>query len=520
MKRRIGRIQYANGLTRARSLAAPAVVGLSLCFGIPAQAQSWPDSSLVPDLVDLMESAGIPGISLAVVEGGSLGGTLALGVRDTGTGAPVTDSTVFEAASLSKPVTAYVALRLVDEGALDLDRPLQELLPNPRLEGDSRYDRITARMVLSHTTGLPNWGSDTLRLGFEPGDHFSYSGEGYVYLAQVMETLTNRSLVALAREDVFEPLEMTSSSFVWVEAYDAVSAVGHDELSRAQAKRKPVEPNAAASLHTTATDYARFLAAVLQGRGLSESSARLLRTAAVRFGGEEPFSLRKDRSVWEELGWSLGWGIRSSGSGDLIWHWGDNGAFKALVVGNPATGDGFVYFANSTSGLAIADAVADRLDQGLGRTMDWLGYERHDAPGRAERRTADRLQAEKRYREAVAMLERAIEKHPDSETLRRRIDWLGHIIEVRENPLSVPRRTLAAYAGRYGPRRVMLEGDDLYYQRDPNPRYRMIPMSQDTFMLDGLDEFRVRVITDEDGIGVALEGIYLNGDRDRTDRAG
>ena len=147
------------------------------------------------------------------------------------------------------------------------------MLEYPRLAHDERYKKITARIVLSHGTGLPNWGGEQLTLRFEPGTAYGYSGEGFVFLQKVLERVTGRSLDELARREVFRPLGMTRSSFVWQERFAGDAAYGKDWLwNVAPANRyTEAEANAAASLLTTATDYAKFVAAVLTGRGLSPS---------------------------------------------------------------------------------------------------------------------------------------------------------------------------------------------------------------------------------------------------------
>ncbi len=158
-------------------------------------------------------------------------------LRDAGTGVPVDDDTIFEAASLSKPVFAYAVLKLVDAGRLDLDAPLQKSLPGDYVE-DPRLRSITARRALSHTTGFPNWRPDgqPLKIHFDPGERFSYSGEGFVYLQKAVENRTGETLEALARRLVFEPLRMTSSSYHWQDRFDGRKAMGHDAV------RQPARP--------------------------------------------------------------------------------------------------------------------------------------------------------------------------------------------------------------------------------------------------------------------------------------
>ena len=145
------------------------------------------------------------------------------------------------------------------------------MLEYPRLAHDERYKRITARIVLSHGTGLPNWGGERLTLRFDPGTAYGYSGEGFVFLQKVLERVTGRSLEELARREVFQPLGMTRSSFVWQQRFAGDAAYAKDWLWRVAPVNRytEAEANAAASLLTTATDYAQFVAAVLTGRGLS-----------------------------------------------------------------------------------------------------------------------------------------------------------------------------------------------------------------------------------------------------------
>ena len=129
---------------------------------------------------ELLSEATIPGLSLALIRDGKTYWEHAFGVRDEKTGLPVTGETIFEAASLSKPVFAYGVLKLVDQGKLDLDAPLSRYMPQLYVEGDPRIDKITARIVLSHRTGFPNWrdAGRPLKIYFTPGERFSHSGEG------------------------------------------------------------------------------------------------------------------------------------------------------------------------------------------------------------------------------------------------------------------------------------------------------------------------------------------------------
>jgi CubicO group peptidase (beta-lactamase class C family) len=129
-----------------------------------------------------------------VIRKGKTSWVRGFGVNETKKGAPVTEDTIFEAASLSKPVFAYGVLKLVEQRKLGLDVPLTTYLPKPYIQDDDRLNKITARIVLSHRTGFPNWRGDgkPLAIHFTPGERFSNSGEGYIYLQHVVEQITGK----------------------------------------------------------------------------------------------------------------------------------------------------------------------------------------------------------------------------------------------------------------------------------------------------------------------------------------
>src|SRR5215510_6636200 len=227
----------------------------------------------------LMKEGTVPGLSIALVRNGELAWQRGFGVKSVKTNEPVNDDTVFEAASLSKPVFAYSVLKLVDAGKFDLDKPLNQYLPGDYDVGDDpRLGQITARRVLSHTAGFPNWRRGALKIHFTPGERFSYSGEGFVYLSKVVEHVTGEKLNDFMKRTVFDPLGMTSSSYVWQESYDALKVFRHNTRGEAvgQDKTPPGVANVAFSLHTTARDYGRFVVAMLKGVGLKPRTRRLM----------------------------------------------------------------------------------------------------------------------------------------------------------------------------------------------------------------------------------------------------
>jgi CubicO group peptidase (beta-lactamase class C family) len=211
---------------------------------------------------NLMTQFRVPGVSIAVVHGGEVSWAQGFGVRDARNDTPVTVDTIFEAASLSKPILALVALQLVQEDRLELDRPLVEYLGHDYLPDHPEHRRITARMALTHQTGLPNWRMGYAEMGgleFPPGSEYTYSGEGIFFLQQAIEKHTATSLERLSQEQLFAPLRLTHTGYTWTEAVEKDLASGHRADGTFKERTRYREPNGAYSLYTTPSDYARLM---------------------------------------------------------------------------------------------------------------------------------------------------------------------------------------------------------------------------------------------------------------------
>jgi CubicO group peptidase (beta-lactamase class C family) len=361
-------------IRRTRIASSIALVGWASMIGVTrATAQTAAEvDSIDATVIELMALSDVPGLSLALVEDGKVVWEKGYGVRQAAKTGLVDGETVFEAASLSKPVFAYVVLQLVDQGILELDRPLIEYFTYEDLSSDERNDLITTRMILTHTSGLPNWRrGEPLTFIAEPDERFSYSGEGFMYLQQVVEHLTGESLEELAVRLVFQPLSMTQSSFLWVTEEHTNFAAPHSR-SGLMDKGEVGEPAAAYSLHTTGGEYATFLAAVMRGDRLSDSLHAALVAPHVE--------------VDVGVSWGLGWGLQWTGQSHLgMWHWGHNGGYRAYVLGFPERGRGMVMFTNSDNGMLLLADLVGLLFEGDQPAIAWLDYENHDAPARMVR---------------------------------------------------------------------------------------------------------------------------------------
>jgi len=338
---------------------------------------------LEKDIPELMQKGNVPGMSIALIKDGKTYWTQGFGVKNAKTQQAVTNDTVFEAASLSKPVFAYAVLKLVDQRKLDLDTPLSKYLPGPYdVKDDDRVNQITARFVLSHRTGFRNWRNDhLLKIYFTPGERFSYSGEGFVYLSKVVEHITGESFNEFMRKTVFVPLGMTSSSYLWRPDYDERAATGHDPDGNIREKSKPDKVNAAASLHTTAADYARFIEAVLNGTGLEPETRKQMLAPQIAVDPECTNCTDREPTMRsKEVFWGLGVGMERRANGDTFWHWGDNGAFKCFMIAYPKQRRGLVMFTNSENGLSIHTEIVEDALGGRHPAFAWVKYDDYNSP--------------------------------------------------------------------------------------------------------------------------------------------
>lgn len=352
-------------------------VAASLCVWLCAMGAG---QAVAADFERLLKDGRVPGLSLAILRDGRIVEAKALGVRDTSSGAPVDGETIFEAASLSKPVFAYAVLQLIDAGLLSLDTPLSQHVPD-FVRDDPRAASITVRHVLAHSSGLPNWRSRTLAIKtyFAPGERFSYSGEGFVWLQRVVEKVTGEPLDAIMTRLVFGPLGMSRSSYVWRADFELNHARPHDVTLAPGEKRRPEKALSASTLHTTAGDYARFLQAALSGARLKPETAKrwlapqtLLRHRCIQCLASE------GTGVDQHVAWGLGWGLEPDEG--TLFHWGDNGAFKAFVIGSMRDRSAAIVFTNGVNGMAIMPDVIGRLMPGDHPAFRWLDYPRVSLP--------------------------------------------------------------------------------------------------------------------------------------------
>ena len=367
-----------------------------------------PSAEFLADLPRQMQALGVPGIGIAVVDDGRLAWSRGFGVTHAVRRTPVTDTTLFEVASLSKPVFAYAVLQLVDRGELALDRPLVDYQRPEYLDDGAAakawLDAITVRDVLRHSTGLPDWRKDAahekLAPAVAPGTRIDYSGEAFVWLQRVVETVTGESLDQTMQRLLFAPAGMRDSSYGWNADLAARSVYGHrapdaqaepgdsggmppqmlreqwsaaqtvaertgkplsawryDDAARALQQAQAIAPaglvawpadilaNAAASLRCTVQDYARFMALMVHADPADWELRPATRAAMLTRQIDVP-------GRWTDKG--LGWNLEQTSRGPVFYHSGSNGGiFKSFALGDVARQRALVVSTNAANGNVL-----------------------------------------------------------------------------------------------------------------------------------------------------------------------
>jgi|GEM_PF-1016115 len=331
-----------------------------------------------------MDSLAMPGLSIAIINHGKIVYHRAIGIANVDSGEPITDSSIFEAASLSKPVFAYLVMKMVDQHLLNLDTPLYKYMPYPDIEKDERYKLITARIALTHQTGFPNWRyfdmADSsmhvkygdLYMKFTPGTKFYYSGEGFLYLAKViayLKGLTLQTLETLYEAEVARPLGMNHAWFTGNAYINKYKASGHVNGKPYFYNGTPWPIsfpnwdssyfNPAASLHTEAVGYAHFVIGLMKHKGLSSGSYREMMSPQIM--------LPKDNTNVTENGdtaWGLGIAIAQTKYGTRYEHGGNNNNFQSAFLFYKQQQNGYVFLTNCDKGSIFNKRLREFLTEG------------------------------------------------------------------------------------------------------------------------------------------------------------
>ncbi|SHM58247.1 CubicO group peptidase, beta-lactamase class C family [Chitinophaga jiangningensis] len=360
---------------------------LILTFSTAAQQIKRIDNSsiaaaaLTSTIQQLVDTAQVTGLVISILNNNQPVYTKAFGYADKPKELKMDTSTIFWSCSFSKAVFGYCVMRLVEKNVLDLDTPLVKYLSKPLpdyvftkktrgyqdIRNDLRYEKITARICLNHTSGLPNYRGfevdGKLKIRFAPGTRYSYSGEGIYLLQFVIEQLYGKDYETIAREEVFQPLGMTHSSYVWQADFNNNHAVGHDSLQQAYEFDERTTAHAAGSMYTNITDYAKFMGALLQQKGLTKQGFNALFHSDVAILSRQQFgpnALLDDKTpATTPLWYGLGSGILKTPYGNAFFKEGHSEGWQHHSIGFPDKGIAVVIMTNSDQGDHIFKALLE-----------------------------------------------------------------------------------------------------------------------------------------------------------------
>jgi len=334
-----------------------------------SESMPAPQVLLDRDVPILLTENRVPSVSIAQISGGKVALTAAYGLESADI--PATIATLYNTASLTKPLTAEIVLRLASQGAFSLDEPMYRYWTDPDIAGVEWRKELTPRIALSHQTGFPNWRDRTLGLKFlsEPGTKYGYSGEDYEYVARFVEKRTGKNFENMAQAILFDPVGMKDTAYTdrpWLNGRIALPTDASD---------RPLKPviakhfSAADLVYSTPSDYAKFMLAVLSDRELTpeiakERSRPQVSMMDIKCQGAKVIACPS------YTGFGLGWQILQFSDATLMMHTGrDDGVFTFAYL-NRSTHAGAVIFTNSDNGDKLVLPILER----LGASPPFLRY--------------------------------------------------------------------------------------------------------------------------------------------------
>ncbi|HEY3812670.1 MAG TPA: serine hydrolase domain-containing protein [Caulobacteraceae bacterium] len=396
-----------------RVLATTAALACILAASIPAAAQARtafirPDGRAVSmakldrDVRRLVRAAKIQGLGVALIENGRVVSLKTYGVANVAQNTPMRPDTVIYAASLTKAAFAYMCMQLVDEGVLDLDKPIGEYLKKPLpdydnykdLAGDPRWRKITPRMLLSHTAGFPNyrWINDDkkLNLMFDPGTRYAYSGEGILLMQFVLEEGLGLNVAEEMQRRVFDRFGMRRSSLTWRDDFVGNMADRYDLDGKDLGHPHNMHAHASGSMDSTLSDYAHFLAGVARGDGLSAKAKAEMLTPQITITSRRQFPTQvfddTDENKAIALSYGLGWGLYRTPWGEAFFKEGhDDGAANYALCVEARHGTRCVLFmSNTVRAEGIYKYLADEILGDTHLPWQWEAYRPYDLTPEAQ----------------------------------------------------------------------------------------------------------------------------------------
>jgi CubicO group peptidase (beta-lactamase class C family) len=305
-------------------------------------------------------------------------------------------------------------------------------------------------MLLSHTTGFPNWrwfeDDHKLKIHFEPGSRYAYSGEGIDLLQLVVETLTKKPLEELMQTHVFQPFGMTRTSMVWQDRFEDDYANGYDEYGRFLGPQKRTSADAAGSMKTTVGDFARFMVAVMQGKKLKKETLAQMLGPQIQILSKYEFPTLLTATTEDNkairLSYGLGWGLYWTPYGEAFFKEGHDEGWRNYTVCFEKQKTSIVIMTNSSNGEGIYKDLLETLLKDTFTPIEWEGFTPY-------------------------------EQLPPRPPLKE------------HKVVKLPPAVLDMYVGRYGEPNLVLtvrrEGDHLSVQENDEPRQEIFPESQSDF---------------------------------------
>lgn len=335
----------------------------------------------------LISAAKVPGLGLAILNDRKVVYLKGHGLRNTEKKLPLTPDTVMTAASFTKSTFAYMVMQLVQEGVIDLDKPLYQYLPKPLpefhwctdLASDERYKKITARMCLDHTTGFPNWrqfmDDKKLSINFEPGSRFAYSGEGILLLEMAVDIHTKKSTEELMSQRVFELLGMKRTSMIWQTRFESDYANGYDEAGKSLGPERRKEEDSAGSMQTTPADFSLVVQGVMQGKLLNRKTKELMLGPQIAILSKHEFpslaAETTDENKGIRLNYGLGRGLYWTPYGKAFFKEGHDDGWRNYTVCFDDAGIGIVIMTNSANGEGIYKELLETLLKNTYTPIEW-----------------------------------------------------------------------------------------------------------------------------------------------------
>jgi CubicO group peptidase (beta-lactamase class C family) len=354
---------------------ALATVGVMICVlaggvgGVSAAERAQSDARntqqigplLARVMPRLLEENSIPSVSIAHIEAGRVVFIGAYGFQAPGV--PATIGTLYNIASLSKPISAEVILRLASKGKLTLDEPMYLYWTDPDIANDERRKLLTPRLALSHQTGFPNWRRQTdhlLIFRHNPGETYGYSGEGYEYVARFAEKKMGVDFEKLAQRLVLDPLGMSETAYTRRRWFDGRIALPTDSQGKTLEPEIADEWFASDLVYTTPSDYAKFMRSVMRGDDLTPAITKERRLVQV-VEKSALCSSPKAQGCPDAAGFGLGWEVFTIANETYLTHDGSDAGVATFVYINLTREIGTAIFTNSSNGKKIMLPILDLL---------------------------------------------------------------------------------------------------------------------------------------------------------------